>query len=138
MRGHLGLKAWGIKTLVALVGYVREEGSVVAGTPGAGGAGSGNGVEGEVFAVEGRVGKRQIEVGLYPRGDVLGGEQVRLLVAPVLAPALGESIRLVLQWETGDQVGMAGRDAFPGERFCYFGDELQQGQTGVDVGSALA
>ena len=40
--------------------------------------------------------------------------------------------------DTGDQVGMAGGDAFPGERLGYFGDELQQGQTRIDVGSALA
>jgi hypothetical protein len=78
-------------------------------------------------AVERSVGKGEKPVGLYPCRDVLGGEQVRFCVAPVLAPALGESICLMLHRKTGDQVGMTGRDALLGERFGYFGDEMQQG-----------
>ena len=60
--------------MVALVRYVMEQGSVVARTPGACRAGSGNRVEGEVFAVEGRIGKGEIQVGLYLCRHMLGGQ----------------------------------------------------------------
>ena len=36
------------------------------------------------------------------------------------------------------QVGVAGRDALLSECLGYSGDELQEGQTGVDVACALA
>jgi hypothetical protein len=45
----------------------------VSAAAGAGDASSGGGVEGWVFAVERCIRERQIEVGLYPRGKVLGG-----------------------------------------------------------------
>ena len=105
---------------------------------GAGTASSGGGVEGRVFAVERRVRERQIKVGLNPRGNVLGGEQVGFLVLPVLAPALLEGCGLTLLRQTGDQVRMAGADALLGKRLGHSWDELQEGQTGVDVACALA
>ena len=53
-------------------------------------ASSGGGVKGGVFAVERCVRKVEVKIGLYPRGQMLGGKQVRLLVLPVLPPALFE------------------------------------------------
>ena len=40
---------------------------------GASDASPGGGIEGRVFAVEWSIRERQIEVGLYPRGKMLGG-----------------------------------------------------------------
>ena len=60
------------------------------------------------------------------------------VVLPILAPALLESCGLRLLRDAGDEVGVAGGDAFLGERSGYFGDELQERQTGVDVACALA
>jgi hypothetical protein len=55
------------------VSYVQKEGSVVSAAAGAGGASSGCGVEGMVFAVERCIGKGEIKVALYPSGEELGG-----------------------------------------------------------------
>ncbi len=99
----------------------------------AGDASPGSGVEGWVFAVERCIRERQIEVGLYPRGKVLGGKQVRLFVLPVLAPALFVGGGLRLFGETRKQVGMACRDALLRECFGNIGNELEKRQTGVDV-----
>jgi hypothetical protein len=63
---------------------------------------------------------------------------VRLFVLPVLAPALLEGCGLVFLPETGDEVGVAGGDAFLGECLGHRGDELEKRQTGVDVACALA
>ena len=52
---------------------VAEERRVVSTAAGAGDASSCGGVEGWVFAVERSIRERQIEVGLNPRGKVLGG-----------------------------------------------------------------
>ena len=53
--------------------HVRKKCGVVSAAAGAGGASSGGGVEGRVFAVKRRIGKGEIEVVLYPRGQELGG-----------------------------------------------------------------
>jgi hypothetical protein len=63
---------------------------------------------------------------------------MRLFVVPVLAPALLEGSGLMLLWQTGDEVGMAGGDAFFDECLGNVGDELQQGETSVDVRCTLA
>jgi hypothetical protein len=62
----LGLVAISVKALVAL--NVIEEGSVVSAAAGAGRASSGSGVEGRVFAVEGRFRERKIKVRLNSSG----------------------------------------------------------------------
>jgi hypothetical protein len=60
------------------------------------------------------------------------------VVLPILSPALLEGCGLRLLRDTGDKVGVAGRDALLDERLRHFGDELQERQTGVDVACALA
>jgi hypothetical protein len=58
----------------AVVGHhVGEERGVVSAAAGASDASSGGGVYGWVFAVERCIREGQIEVGLNPRGDLLGG-----------------------------------------------------------------
>ena len=92
---YLDVETWRVKALVAL--HVGEQGSIESTAAGAGDAGSGDGVEVEVFLAERCLGKGEIEVGLYPRAQVLCGEQVRFLVLPILAPALliGGCLRLL-------------------------------------------
>ena len=136
VRRHLGLEARRVKALVAL--HVRKQAGVESAAAGAGDASSGLGFEGGVFAVERCLGKVQVEVGLNPCAQVLGGKQVRFLVLPVLAPAVLERIGLMLLRQTGDEVGMAGGDALLHERLGDSGDELQERQTRVDVAGALA
>jgi len=51
---------------------VAEKRRVVSTASGTGDASSGGGVEGWVFPVEWCIRERQIEVGLNPRGNVLG------------------------------------------------------------------
>jgi hypothetical protein len=63
---------------------------------------------------------------------------MRLLVLPVLSPALLEGFCLALLRETGDEVGVARADALLGERLGHSGDEFEKRQTGVDVACALA
>ena len=63
---------------------------------------------------------------------------MRLLVLPVLAPALLVGVCLYVLGKTGDEVGVAGGNPFLGERFRHSGDELQEGETRVDVAYALA
>jgi hypothetical protein len=60
------------------------------------------------------------------------------IVLIVLAPALRVSLGLFLLRESCDEVGVTGSDALRLERLGYFGDELQQSKTGVDVAVALA
>jgi hypothetical protein len=91
--GEFDLIAGSGEALIA-VGYVRKEGSVVSAATGASDASSGCGVEGGIFAVEWSIRKREIEVVLNPSGYVLGGQQVRLRVLPVLTPALLEGLGL--------------------------------------------
>jgi len=63
---------------------------------------------------------------------------VRLFVLPVLPPALLEGFGLALLRKTGDEVGVAGGYALLGECLDHSGDELEKGQTCVDVTRALA
>jgi hypothetical protein len=63
---------------------------------------------------------------------------VGLRVLPVLAPALRKGFGLGLLRETGHKVGVAGGDAFLGERLRHGGDELEQRQTGIDMTCTLA
>jgi hypothetical protein len=70
MLRDLGLKAFSVQALVG--NHVGKKCGVVSAAAEAGGASSGCGVEGLVFAVERRIGKREIEVGLYPSGEELG------------------------------------------------------------------
>ncbi len=63
---------------------------------------------------------------------------MRLFILPVLTPALLEGFGLALLRETGDKVGVAGGNAFLGKRLGHSRDELQEGQTSVDVAGALA
>ncbi len=70
MLRDLGLKAFSVQALVR--NHVRKKCCVVSAAAGAGGASSGCGVEGWVFAVERRIGKREIKVALYPSGEELG------------------------------------------------------------------
>jgi len=57
---------------------------------------------------------------------VLGREQVRFLVLPILPPALLVSCGLALLGQTGNQVRVTGRDALVSERFGHLGDKLQE------------
>ncbi len=132
----LGVEARGVKALVAL--HVGKQARVESAAAGAGDAGSCGRVQGWVFLAERGIGKGEIEVGLYPRAKVLRGEQVRLLVLPILAPALLVGVGLGVLRETGKQVGVGCGDALGAERLGDRRDKLQQGQTGVDVGCALA
>jgi hypothetical protein len=68
---HLALIAKTVKALVVL--YVSKEGGGVSAASGACGASSGGGVEVRVFAVERCIREGQIEIGLYPCGEVLRG-----------------------------------------------------------------
>jgi len=136
VRRDLRSEAGSVKALVAL--HVCEKRCVVSAATGAGDAGSGCGVEGEVFAVERSIRKRKIEVRLYPCGQAFRGKQVSFLVLPVLAPALLVRFGLRLLRQTGDEVGVTGGDSLLGERFGHCGDELQERETGVDVACALA
>ena len=52
--------------------HVSKKRGVVSAAAGASDASSGSGVEGGVFPVEWCIRERQIEVGLNPRGNVLG------------------------------------------------------------------
>jgi hypothetical protein len=63
---------------------------------------------------------------------------VRLLVLPVLAPALLEGFGLALLRKPGDKVGVAGGNALLSERLGHSGDELEKRPTCVDVACALA
>ena len=63
---------------------------------------------------------------------------MRFFVVPVLAPALLEGSGLMLLRQTGDEVRVAGGDAFFDECLGNIGDELQQGQASVDVRCTLA
>jgi hypothetical protein len=80
MRGNLPVKkgfdfaveTGTVKALVAL--NIAKESGVISAATGAGGARSGGGVEGGVFAVEWRIRKRQVQIGLYPCGKVLRGQ----------------------------------------------------------------
>jgi hypothetical protein len=67
-----GLIARCVKALVAL--HVRKQAGVVAAAAGASNASSGGWVEGGVFLVEWGLSKGEVEIGLYPRAKVLGGE----------------------------------------------------------------
>ena len=80
----------------------------------------------------------EIDVVRNPCGEVLGGEQMRFVVLPVLAPALREGFLLGVLREPCDEVGMAGCDALPLESFSHFGDELEQSEAGIDEAIALA
>jgi hypothetical protein len=71
MRRDLGLKAFSVQALVG--NHVGKKGGVVSAAAGAGGASSGCGVEGLLFAVERRIGQGERKVALYPRGEELGG-----------------------------------------------------------------
>ena len=134
--GGLHLVAGRVKALVAL--HIVKETGVESAAAGAGDASSGCGVKGGVLAVERSIREIEVEVGLYPRAQVLGGKQVRLFVLPVLAPALLEGRRLVLLRQTGKQVGMTGGNALLDERFGNVGNELQKRETRIDVAGALA
>ena len=57
---------------------------------------------------------------------------------PIFAPALFVGRGLHLLWETGKQVGMAGGDALFDKCLGNAGDELQKGQSSVDVRCTLA
>ena len=96
------------------------------------------GGEGRVFAVERSIREGEVEVGLYPCREVPGREQVRFLVLPVLAPALLIGGGLHVLRETGEQVGVGRGDEFSAERLRNCRDQLQQRQTSIDVGCALA
>ena len=63
---------------------------------------------------------------------------MRLLLLPVLAPALLECLGLGLLRESGKQVGMAGRDALGAECLGDGRDELEKRRTRIHVGGALA
>ena len=79
MRGNLPVKeclnlavvAACVETLVR--NHVGKECAVVSASAGASDASSGSGVEGGVFPVEWCIREGEIEVGLYPRGNVLCG-----------------------------------------------------------------
>ena len=117
MRRHLGLKTWRVKALVAL--HIREQAGVETAATRARDASSGLGFEGRVFAVERSFGKVQVEVGLNPCAQVLGRKQVRFLVLPVLPPAVFKRLGLMLLRKTGDQVGVARRDALLSQNEAY-------------------
>jgi hypothetical protein len=74
------LEAGRIKALVAL--HVRKQAGVEPAATRTGDTGSSLRFEGGVLAVERRVGKVQIEIGLNPCAQVLGRKQVRFLVVP--------------------------------------------------------
>ncbi len=133
---HLGLVAGRVQALVAL--HVMKQAGVVAAAAWAGDARSGFRFEQSIFAVERCLGKVQVEVGLYPRRQVFGGKQVRLLVFPVLAPAVVEGRCLMFLRQAGNQVGMARGDAFLYKRLGHSGNELQQAQPRIDVAGTLA
>ncbi len=135
---HLDLVAIGIETLVTVDFYVGEEQAVVSAAARAGNASSSSGVQGRVLAIKRRIFEREIEVALYPCGEVFRRQQVRFLVIPVLAPALLEGCGLGLLRKPGDEVGVAGGDAILCERFGHFGNQLQEREPGVDVAGALA
>src|SRR5882762_122561 len=63
---------------------------------------------------------------------------MRFIVVPILAPALLKGSGLMFLRETGDQIGMAGGNAFLNKCLCDFGDELQERQTSINVRCALA
>ena len=63
---------------------------------------------------------------------------MRLVVLPVLAPALREGFFLAVWREPCDEVGMPGCDALVLEGFSHFGDELEQSEAGIDEAIALA
>ena len=77
-------------------------------------------------------------VGLYPRRKVLGGEQMGLLILPVLTPALLVGIGLCVLRETCKQVGMGCGDEFGRESLRNRRNQLQERETGIDVRGALA
>ena len=64
---ELGLVAGSVKALIAQRLFIAEEGSVESAAEGTGDASSGNGVEGRVLAVEGRIRKGEVKVVLNPR-----------------------------------------------------------------------
>jgi hypothetical protein len=115
-----------------------KQAGVETAAPGASDTSSGCGVEGRVFAVERGLCERQVEGSLYPRAQMLRWEQVRFFVLPVFAPAQLECGGLMLLRQTGDQIGVAGGDPFLYERLGHCGNQVQERQAGVDVGSALA
>jgi len=92
---QLDVVASPVQALVA-ASYVRKEGSVVSATTRAVGASSRVGVEGGIFSVERGLVQREIDVVGDPCGEVFGGEQMRFVVLPVLAPALREGLGLFL------------------------------------------
>jgi hypothetical protein len=125
-----------IETLIA--SYIRKERRVVSAATWAVGARACCRVESVVLAVEMCLIQREIDVVCNPCREVLGGEQMRFLVLPVLAPALREGFFLGVLREPCDEVGMAGCNALLLEGFSYLGDELEQSEAGIDEAIALS
>ena len=82
--------------------------------------------------------QREVDIVSDPCGQVFCGEQVGFVLLPVLAPAVFKGILLTILRKSRNQVGVAGGDAFLLKCLGNFGNELEQGETGVDKALAFA